>query len=144
MRLLIWCVLLQVSRVSMSLPDISNLTESSGSDPEPSQPSCPVPDDAVLPSVAELSDEEDNCDAAPNMWRKTGSAKSRSTKSEDFKSRMTKEQNLRAILGRKCLRCRHNCMEKFSSTVQFAKLTQFRKEWVDLHKLDQDIVALCS
>lgn len=141
----IWCLLLLQG--SMSLADISDLTDS-GSDHEPSRPSCPVPDLArgeSFPSVSELSEEsgesEASCDARPNLWRRKRSAKSRLERSAEFKKRMTNETNLRAILGKRCVKCRQNCLQKFSSPQQFAKLSQFRKHWADLHKLGQDTVV---
>lgn len=69
------------------------------------------------------------------------------TKSKNKKKRIKREQNpvdpeprLRATLGKAC-KCKLGCMAHFTKQERFERLLAFRKEWDDLHKLDQDQVA---
>lgn len=111
-----------------SLPSVETLTDS-----EPDEP-------ASLRPVIELSDSDKDCDApdlSPEKWRRKRTAKAREESAKSFKQRLSGQTFVRAALGKKCVRCRHHCMDKFSSVERFAKLVAFRKEWTDLRKLDQ-------
>lgn len=53
------------------------------------------------------------------------------------------EISVRRLLGRQCLCSKWNCFQKFSREEDFQKLLAFRKQWANLHKLDQDKVETC-
>ena len=52
------------------------------------------------------------------------------------------EQSLRVSLGRRCV-CKRSCMDKFAPKGAFQELLAMRRNWRQLHKLDQDEVVAC-
>ena len=46
------------------------------------------------------------------------------------------EQSLRALLGHQCSCKKGSCLQQFGA--DFDALLDYRKQWFDLHKLDQD------
>ena len=50
------------------------------------------------------------------------------------------EQSLRISLGRRCS-CKQGCMDKFAAKGTYQQLLAMRKNWRQLHKLDQDQVV---
>ena len=50
---------------------------------------------------------------------------------------------LRATLGKNCRCKKQNCFEAFTSRERFQSLTEFRNEFVSMHKIDQDRIETC-
>ena len=91
-----------------------------------------------IPPVIDLSDEEcpsEGLDAQllPSLWRKK-----RKRQTDGPPPRETMESQLKVLLGKRCVSCRHNCMQKFSEPAKFETLVEFKRDWLALHKLDQD------
>ena len=99
-----------------------------------------------LDPVLHLTDEEVESDhddgeadgLLPSIWRRKRNGKQRA---QDTDPDADLEQNLKALLGRKCVSCKHGCFQKFSSAAKLQSLREFKKDWTSLHKLDQDQVA---
>ncbi len=62
----------------------------------------------------------------------------RATELPPMKERLTSESYLKATLGKKCFKCKQNCMGRFATDEKLAELQTFRDHWVSLNKLDQD------
>ena len=95
---------------------------------------------AVLPELTGLSDDDDAA-LEPPLWRRKNSKRLREESAARVEERATSRIHLKAMLGKKCISCKHRCMEKFSTNSKFKDLIEFRKEWHGLHKLDQDRVV---
>ena len=67
----------------------------------------------------------------------------RHTAATSKKERMTNENSLRAVLGKPC-HCNQGCFAKFVNPEPFGKFVEFRKQFLSMHKLDQDQVASYS
>ena len=95
-----------------------------------------------LNAVVQVSDSDgESGDLPPQKWRRKRTLKQKEETAKAFRCRLNGETFVRAMLGKKCVRCRHRCVEKFSSNERFAQLLAFRRHWVGLHKLDQDRVV---
>ncbi|CAK9045691.1 FO synthase subunit 1 [Durusdinium trenchii] len=91
-----------------------------------------------IPPVIDLSDEEcpsegQDAQLLPSLWRKK-----RKRQTDGPPPRETMESQLKVLLGKRCVSCRHNCMQKFSEPAKFETLVEFKRDWLALHKLDQD------
>lgn len=64
----------------------------------------------------------------------------RHTAATSKKERMTNEKSLRSVLGKPC-HCNHRCFAEFVNHERFGKFVEFRKQFLSMHKLDQDQVA---
>lgn len=116
--------------------ELQPLLELSGSDSE-GRDSC-----STLPGVETLSpDDPDPADCPPDVWRRKQSKRAREESSKSFKERLSSELHLRALLGKKCTNCKHQCCMKFCDNHRFNQFLAFREEWCELHKLDQDPVV---
>ena len=97
--------------------------------------SAPMPVDRVISTVSSDSEKEP---VAPKETvrrpRKRRRAKSSVPQTDDRSS----EKSLRALLGRECKCKRKNCLQQFVPAEDFQGLLEYRKNWFDLHKLDQD------
>lgn len=137
-----WClwftIFLQCAGYMSAFPNIRALSES-GDDADDDVPPPPLP----FHAVAELSDSDGGevDDLPPQKWRRKRTLKQKEETAKAFRCKLNGETFVRAMLGKTCIRCRHHCMEKFSSNERFAQLLAFRRDWVGLHKLDQDRIV---
>ncbi len=118
-----------------SLPSVDALSDS---DHDVGAPS-------LLP-ITKLSDSEDDDGPASKKglsrkWGRGRVSKLRRESSRKFKEKLSSASFVKGLLGKKCLSCKHHCMDKFSAPGDLTALIQFRKAWVELHKLDQDRVV---
>lgn len=47
-------------------------------------------------------------------------------------------ESLRALLGKPKCHCKNSCLQQFTGSCEFGELLQFRQQWSEMHKLDQD------
>ena len=47
-------------------------------------------------------------------------------------------ESLRALLGNPKCHCKNSCLSQFTGSSEFGELLQFRQQWSEMHKLDQD------
>ena len=58
---------------------------------------------------------------------------------EAVKERLSSRKCLENVLQKACTGCKRRCLEKFKPGGQhFERLLEFRKQWTNLHKIDQD------
>ena len=57
------------------------------------------------------------------------------------RERLVSDVHIRATLGKMCKGCHRVCLAKFLRRELFATVVEFRQEWQDLHKLDQDRIV---
>ncbi len=85
------------------------------------------------------SDSDGSAPAGPPV---SGGRQSKKRKrqeiSDAFRRRLSSPTDLQNLLHKACRGCKHRCLEKMKPDSKFQELVQFRKEWVALHKLDQD------
>lgn len=86
-------------------------------------------DPVLLPPVDSLSESGDS-GSRKRPVRKTGLKKKRVP--------LDDETHLRASLAKPCKCKRKWCYQRFAQPTLFSSLVQFRREWCQLHKLDQD------
>lgn len=57
----------------------------------------------------------------------------------------TSEMYLRSLIGRhcKCKKQRRTCLQQFAAPDLFQKLSEYRRHWFELEKLDQDNFVSC-
>lgn len=136
-----WCLwfatFLQCAGCMSALPNINALSESEGDDDDVPPP--PLP----FHAVAQLSDSDGGevDDLPPQKWRRKRTLKQKEETAKAFRCKLNGETFVRAMIGKKCIRCRHHCMEKFSTNERFAQLVAFRKDWTGFDKLDQDRIV---
>ncbi|CAL1165648.1 unnamed protein product [Cladocopium goreaui] len=97
--------------------------------------------------VKELSDDESN--SHREDFRELGLRPKRKRKKRHgptLRERLASEVHCRALLTKRCKGCRRPCLMGFASRQNgaFANLLDFRRKWVDTHKLDQDRVVFDS
>lgn len=96
-------------------------------------------DDQFQP-VTSLSEEaaDDEGADAPRRNRQSFKRK-RKQIAEAIKERLSSRKCLENLLQKACTGCKQRCLEKFKPGGRhFERLAEFRKEWTNLHKLDQD------
>ena len=97
--------------------------------------SAPMPVDRVIRTLSSDSEKEPVAPKEPvQRPQKRRRAKSSVPQTEGRSS----EKSLRALLGRECKCKRKNCLQQFVPAKDFQCLLEYRQNWFDLHKLDQD------
>lgn len=99
----------------------------------------PCPSEAAMPTAqqVELSDEDSDAGGPtePAAKRRRIAAK------VPPKLKLTSEMHLRVLVGARCQSCKSRCLTAFQAPAAFRALQQFRSEWAQTHKLDQDIIV---
>ena len=98
-----------------------------------------------LPSVDALTDDDGDflLEKNPASDSRKRSRVNKKRQREESKNRNKKQladvKSLKSLLLKACRNnCKSGCLNKFRVKSRFEELFEFRKEWVELHKLDQD------
>lgn len=87
------------------------------------------------------SDESDeivqNDPAAPSQAAR-GQKRRRRKSAEPTAQASSSVDSLRAMLGNPKCHCARGCLSQFTGASEFSELSQFRQQWAEMHKLDQD------
>ena len=108
---------------------------------------CPVGPSSLKP-ISAISSGSDGSDVAREgplasnpRTCKNKRKRRRATDKPSIKERLTSESYLTRMVGKKCLKCKQNCMNRFSTQEKLNELRSFRDHWVSLAKPDQDQIA---
>ena len=89
---------------------------------------------ATFAAVDHLSGSDDD---PPTPIAKRSAKRKRS---QEPKRPIYDSERIRCMLGNPKCHCKRKCLNQFVDTDAFRDLQQFRAEWADMHKLDQDTV----
>eukprot|EP00435_Cladocopium_sp_Y103_P026856 s1526_g6.t1 len=145
-------ILLALLCLAMSFDSVDWLSESDGGDDGESN--LVVARHNEIPSsfaaVTELSSDERPDEGEPpsassnppgDRKRKGSRKEKREASANRVKDKLAAESSLKSLLLKACGdRCKRRCLEKFKGQQKFQELLEFRKEWVNLHKTDQDVL----
>lgn len=92
-----------------------------------------------LPETFAPVDDLSGSDSEPPKPTAKRSVKWR--RSQEPKRPIYDEERIRCMLGNPKCHCKRKCLNQFVDDDAFQGLKQFRVEWADMHKLDQDTVA---
>ena len=96
-----------------------------------------------IPPVTQLSDSSDN-EWLPRVDAKKKASKRKASHAASLARKRPKVDDvvqIQILLSRKSSRCKSGCCDHFRDKGPSQELLAFRKEWAQLHKLDQDNVA---
>lgn len=122
----------------MAFANVERLSESCSEDGEDNAGSC----SPLFGPVGVLS-EESGSDRAispepPACGGRRSKKRKRQEVSDAFKERLSSKESLKQLLLKSCTKCKQGCLQKLKPPDKFQELLEFRKDWVSLHKLDQD------
>lgn len=123
-----------------ALPPVDEL---SGSDNSPRSVPCkagPGGSSTALKPVLEVSDSSSHADE----MREVGLRRRKKKRKRDTptrKSKLVSDLHCRAMLGKWCKSCRRSCLSDFLRTGKYKRFLEFREQWKDVHKLDQDKIV---
>ena len=123
---------------------LNPIDEVSHSDDDAEEPGLVGP--SSLKPVSAISSASDGSEAGQGPLNKRTcknkkNKRRRATDKPSVKERLTSESYLTQMVGKKCLKCKQNCMIRFSTEEKMMELRSFRDHWVSLNKLDQDQIA---
>lgn len=95
----------------------------------------------VHPERAEAGQAAQLQPAQPPPSGRRSFKRKRKERSDSFRARMCSDATLRNLVGKACRKCKKKCLEQFKASENYARLKAFRRQWSELHKLDQDQVV---
>lgn len=97
-----------------------------------------------IPAVVNLSDSSETDEEWLQKVQKRTSKKRGSSRLASAKrAKLDDTVQIQGMLARNGSKCKSGCRDPFRRTKAMQDLIDFRKEWTQTHKIDQDAVAPC-